>query len=112
MTNLLQPADVCWFASIKKDYKKCWSDWYMHEEKNFTRAGNTKSPGYLKCCQWLSIIWRDFDSELIKKSFVVCGIQKHRYVNNEVRFSLICIVFVIHLYAIDYRRVEHTSFCP
>ena len=27
MTNLLQPADICWFSSIKKSYKAKWMDW-------------------------------------------------------------------------------------
>ena len=43
-----------------------------------------RSPGYVKCTQWLSEIWRDFDSELVKKSFVACGIQKHAFEQNEV----------------------------
>ncbi len=85
MTNLLQPADVCWFSTIKKEYKKLWSDWYMNEEKIFTISRNLKSPGYVKCCEWLNSIWNDFDTEKIKKSFEVCGVQKHVMVNGQVR---------------------------
>jgi hypothetical protein len=85
MTNLLQPADVCWFASIKREYKRVWSSWYMNEDKSLTRTGNTKSPGYVKCCSWLSAIWSCFDSDLIKKSFTLCGIEQHEVVNGKIR---------------------------
>ena len=27
LTNLLQPADVAWFASLKKGYRKKWNNW-------------------------------------------------------------------------------------
>ena len=29
MTNLLQPADVCWFATLKKAYKEKWNSWFI-----------------------------------------------------------------------------------
>ncbi|RNA33693.1 pogo transposable element with KRAB domain-like [Brachionus plicatilis] len=74
MTNLLQPADVCWFASIKKQYHNNWNKWFLEDERSFTRFGNTKSPGYVKTISWLSEIWKDFSSTLIIKSFSQCGI--------------------------------------
>ena len=40
-TNLLQPADVCWFSSIKKKYSEKWTDWFLFEEKTY----NARSPG-------------------------------------------------------------------
>ena len=27
LTNLLQPADVCWFSIIKKKYREKWNNW-------------------------------------------------------------------------------------
>ncbi len=30
MTGLLQPADVGWFATVKKSYKRKWNDWFMN----------------------------------------------------------------------------------
>ncbi len=27
LTNLLQPADVCWFAPLKKHYHGTWNEW-------------------------------------------------------------------------------------
>ena len=35
LTNLLQPADVCWFSSIKKTYKEKWNHWYIYGEKSY-----------------------------------------------------------------------------
>ena len=56
----------------------------MNEDKTFTRTGNTKSPGDQKCCGWLSAIWSCFSSELIKKSFILCGIEQHTIIDNKV----------------------------
>ncbi|CAF1085979.1 unnamed protein product [Brachionus calyciflorus] len=53
MTNLLQQAD----------------------QEPIPRFGNSKSPGYAKCIEWLSDIWRELNSELIAKSFIHCGIS-------------------------------------
>ena len=88
MTNLLQPADVLWFAPIKKKFKKYWSDWFMHDNKSLTKQGNTKSPGYVKCCEWLSEIWSHYDSEILKKSFVICGIQNIG-LNQQLQVSIV-----------------------
>ena len=33
MTGLLKPADVGWFATVKKAYKRKWNDWLMNEER-------------------------------------------------------------------------------
>ncbi|RMZ95089.1 pogo transposable element with KRAB domain-like [Brachionus plicatilis] len=74
MTNLVQPADVSWFASIKNEYHKKWNEWFLHTDKTFTRFGNMKSPGYATCIQWISKIWEDFDLQLIQNSFHHCGI--------------------------------------
>ncbi|CAF0967901.1 unnamed protein product [Brachionus calyciflorus] len=52
-TNLLQPADFCWFSSLKKAYTSKWNDWYLNGEKTYTKYGNRKSPGYVKCISWL-----------------------------------------------------------
>ena len=27
MTNLVQPADVCWFKTIKAQYQRRWTNW-------------------------------------------------------------------------------------
>ncbi|RNA06757.1 hypothetical protein BpHYR1_049745 [Brachionus plicatilis] len=64
MTNLLQPADVAWFASLKKGYRKKWNNWYMNDVRVFTNQGNAKSPGYAKCVEWLGELWNNFETDL------------------------------------------------
>jgi hypothetical protein len=74
MTNLLQPADVCWFVKIKKAYCTKWTEWSRNSERRYTIHGNTKSPGYALAIQWLSEIWESFELHTIKNSFDYCGI--------------------------------------
>ena len=77
LTNLLQPADVCWFSSIKKLYKEKWNDWFIHGDKTFTKNDNLRSPGYEQSLRWLVEIWELFSSTLIQNSFNYCGITAH-----------------------------------
>ena len=56
LTNLLQPADVCWFASFKKRYHEKWNEWAINAEKEMSIHGNTKSPVFAKVIQWISQI--------------------------------------------------------
>ncbi|RNA01384.1 pogo transposable element with KRAB domain isoform X2, partial [Brachionus plicatilis] len=57
MTNILQPADVSWFAKVKKADCAKWSQWSRNSPKTYTIHGNSKSPGYVLAIQWLSEIW-------------------------------------------------------
>ena len=77
LTNLLQPADVCWFSSIKKTYKEKWNNWFIYGEKSFTKNNNMRSVGYEQCLNWLIEAWDIFPTDLIKKSFITCGINRH-----------------------------------
>jgi hypothetical protein len=45
VTYLLQPADVAWFANIKKEYNAKWCDWFLQAEKTYTRQNNMRFPG-------------------------------------------------------------------
>lgn len=74
LTRLLQPADVCWFASLKKQYHKLWNHWFIHGEKTITRFDNVRSPGYQQCIRWLSEMWDEFPEHNIINSFEYCGI--------------------------------------
>ena len=84
LTNLLQPADVEWFSVIKKAYRRLWNDWYMNADRNFTNSRNLKSPGYVKCLEWVSTIWTEFNPLMIKKSFIGCGIHSHSMIDGKV----------------------------
>ena len=82
MTNLLQPADVCWFAPIKKRYRDKWNHWFTFENKEFTRNLNMKSPGYVLCSNWMSEIWRETSGDLIRKSFEICGVHNNHQLDS------------------------------
>jgi hypothetical protein len=77
LTNILQPAGVSWFASIKKKIHAKWSGWYVNGEKTFAKKNNMRSPGYANLVNWISEIWESIDTDLIAKSFEVCGITSN-----------------------------------
>ena len=68
MTNL-QPADLCWFAKIKKAYCTKWIEWSRNKESNYTIHDNPKSPDHALTINWLSEIWENFEELLIKNLF-------------------------------------------
>ena len=88
MTNLLQPADVCWFKTFKQSFRRKWMNWYINDVKSFTNQGNLRSPGYIKVIEWLSEIWSNFDVNLIRDSFDSCGITSQ----NDLHHSLATIL--------------------
>ena len=47
-TSLLQPADEARFSELKRAYHQKWTDWYLNDERTFTKSGNIRSPGYAK----------------------------------------------------------------
>ncbi|CAF1148323.1 unnamed protein product, partial [Brachionus calyciflorus] len=101
MTNLLQPADVCWFAKIKKAYCTKWAEWSRNREKNYTMHGNSKSPGYVLAISWLSEIWENFEEHLIQNSFDYCVItaqnQLHKTLSELVSKNLVFNSYVDNL---------------
>jgi hypothetical protein len=88
MTNLLQPADVCWFAHIKNEIHKKWCDWFINSDKKFTRHNNMRSPGYANCIKWISEIWMNFDPVQIRNSFEHCGITSKNNLHSALRHIL------------------------
>ena len=80
-----QPFDVCMFAPIKRQLCAKWSHWYLFEDKTYTVHGNMRSPGYTTVIQWLSDIWRDFDSNIIRNSFDQCGITSQSNLHSALR---------------------------
>ena len=74
MTNLLQPADVCWFKPLKQHYHTLWNEWFIKGNHTFTRNDNARSPGYCQAIQWLSLIWEHLQSYIIVNSFEACGV--------------------------------------
>ena len=82
MTALLQPADVCWLALIKRAFRARWQHWWSTATKSLTRHGNPRSPTYAVIIQWLSEIWSQFDPERIRESFDLCGITRTDCLHN------------------------------
>ena len=73
----MQPADVCWFKSLKIDYKNKWNHWFLNDEKIFTKYGNIAGPGYVKMVSWITSAWKStivLPQTLVSDSFVYCGI--------------------------------------
>ena len=46
-------------------------------DKSFTSNGNLRSPGYINAIKWISEIWDEIDTNLLAKSFDVCGITQN-----------------------------------
>jgi hypothetical protein len=85
-TNMHQPFDVCIFGPIKRQLCAKWSHWYLFEDKTYTVHGNVQgSPGYTTVIQWLSDIWRDFDTNIIRNSFDQCGITSQSNLHSALR---------------------------
>ena len=57
MTNLLQPADVCWMGPFKSAYFSLWNNWLINAPKAYTASGNLKSSGYGLAINWISQIF-------------------------------------------------------
>ncbi|CAF0776643.1 unnamed protein product [Brachionus calyciflorus] len=73
-TNLVQPADIAWFKPLKSKFNRFWTDWFINGEHTFTANQNLRSPGYENIINWVSVIWNEFDTTLLKESFDMCGL--------------------------------------
>ncbi len=69
MTSILQPADVCWFASVRKQIQAKWTNWYIEDNHSFTKAGNMKSSGYVQLISWISQVWEEFNIQYAHRLF-------------------------------------------
>ena len=74
-TGLLQAPDVCWNKPFKAKYRELYEAWLGEGDKQFTRGGNTKPPTRSQLATWVKKAWDSIPTELIKKSFVVCGVS-------------------------------------
>ena len=77
--------DVCIFAPIKRKLCEGWTQWYIKDDKTYTCHDNMRSPGYTVVIEWLSEIWRDFDSNIIIRSFDYCGITSQTNIHCALR---------------------------
>ena len=54
--------------------RRKWVEWLADGECEYTRSGNRRSASYTQVAEWVSQCWKDLDKDLIKRSFVGCGI--------------------------------------
>ena len=72
--GIVQPANVCWFKSFKNRYTQNQENWFHNKPKVYTRYSNMADPGYENISDWITIIWLEIDTDLVKKSFKYCCI--------------------------------------
>ena len=73
-TKFLQVLDVCWNKPFKDKLHKLYDSWMAgDEQKEYTKEVNLKAPSFELVLSWVKQSWDGIDSELIRKSFVVCG---------------------------------------
>ena len=75
LTSQLQPADVSWNKPFKQAYKAQYNEWMVSGEKSYTAAGNVRPPDKTLCLNWVKEAWKSVTTDVIKKSFVACGIS-------------------------------------
>ena len=75
LTKHLQPADVSWNKPFKEAYRSKYEEWLLSGEMSFTPAGNMRAPSKLLCVQWVKEVWDSLSEDLIKNSFLACGIS-------------------------------------
>lgn len=75
LTGYLQPADVSWNKPFKQAYKALYNEWMATGEKSYTAAGNVRAPDKALCLKWVREAWSSVTTEVVIKSFRVCGIS-------------------------------------
>lgn len=75
LTCHLQPADVSWKKPFKQAYKALYNEWMVSGEKSYTPAGNMRPPDKSLCLKWVKDAWQSVTTDVVMKSFAVCGIS-------------------------------------
>ena len=84
LTSMLQPADVCWFNEIQRQFHLKWTSWYVNQGRFALDTINHAC--YTRIIGWLSDIWARFDETMLRKSFEKCGIvgyNRSYFTNND-----------------------------
>ena len=77
MTPVLQPADVSWNRPFKTSMREKWLQWLADGEAEYTNSGKRRSASYEMIVNWVSQSSKEIAEDIIRKSFVVCGILRN-----------------------------------
>ena len=73
----IQSPDVCWNKPFKQHCREQYDQWLSEEgllPTNLTSCGNIKPPPRRTIVQWILESWNKLLSEMIRNSFVSCGL--------------------------------------
>ena len=65
--------DVSVNQPFKAKMKEQWIEWFR-SNNDLTQQGNRKQPTRQDVLTWVSRAWRDVSEEVIRHSFILCGI--------------------------------------
>ena len=74
-TGLVQAPDVCWKRPFKSHYASLYDDWMCEDQHSYTKGGNIELATRFQLASLVKAAWDQIPTELIKKSFIVCGIS-------------------------------------
>ena len=80
-TSILQAPDVYWNKPFKQQLRALYDDWLEKGEKTWTKAGNFRAPSKTQLIDMVLKAWNALSSDLIVKSFMVCG--QHKFAKPE-----------------------------
>ncbi|RWR99875.1 pogo transposable element with KRAB domain-like protein, partial [Dinothrombium tinctorium] len=81
------PSDVIITATKKGSMNSELMEMYMNKiwaargEQEFTAKGNRKRASYEEIVRWVTESWKEIDKELVKRSFMGCGLVSNRNVD-------------------------------
>jgi len=94
-TKYLQAPDVCWNKPFKDKLHELYDSWMAgDDDKEYTKSGNLRAPSFKLLLSWVKEAWDAVDSQLIRKSFILCGQTSgiDRYLHLNVGLKL-CLYF-------------------
>ena len=75
LTSHLQLANLSRNKCFKAAHKAKYDNWMVTREKSYTAVGNMHPPSKALCLGCVRACWEILPTEIIQKSFLVCGIS-------------------------------------